>query len=245
MDERRSQLTNLVSGLARGALNLLLPISCAVCSTEGRFVCADCEPQLPRLERPYCVRCSDRGREPLCDWCAAAPPTVNGIRAPYVFEGAVRDLVHDLKYRNLRASAPELAGLMAECLRRNDLSSDVLAPVPLHRSAERLRGYNQSVLLCRELAKLTDIPMRARLLRRKRDTPTQVSMGSHDERRRNMVGAFECDADVRGSTVLVIDDVVTTGSTMSACADALKAAGAASVWGLALARQSGGASPGI
>ena len=114
MDERRSQLTNLVSGLARGALNLLLPISCAVCSTEGRFVCADCEPQLPRLERPYCVRCSDPGREPLCDWCAATPPTVNGIRAPYVFEGAVRDLVHDLKYRNLRASAPELAGLMAD-----------------------------------------------------------------------------------------------------------------------------------
>ena len=245
MDERRSQLTNLVSGLARGALNLLLPISCAVCSTEGRFVCADCEPQLPRLERPYCVRCSDPGREPLCDWCAATPPTVNGIRAPYVFEGAVRDLVHDLKYRNLRASAPELAGLMAECLWRNDLNPDVLAPVPLHRSAERLRGYNQSLLLCRELAKLTDIPMRARLLRRKRDTPPQVSMGSHDERRRNMVGAFECDADVRGSTVLVIDDVVTTGSTMSACADALKAAGAASVWGLALARQSGGASPGI
>ena len=238
----RKQLTTLVSGLARGALNLLLPISCAVCRTEGRFLCAGCELKLPRLERPYCIWCSDRGREPLCDWCAAAPPTVDGIRAPYVFEGAVRDLVHDLKYRNLRASAPELAGLMADCLRRNDLSSDVLAPVPLHRGAERLRGYNQSLLLCRELAKLADIPMRAGLLRRKRDTPPQVSMGSHDERRRNMVGAFECDADVRGLAVLVIDDVVTTGSTMSACADALKASGAASVWGLALARQTGGQS---
>ena len=223
-------------------LNLLLPISCAVCRTEGRFLCADCEPRLPRLERPYCTRCSDRGREPLCDWCAATPPTVNGIRAPYVFEGAVRDLVHDLKYRNLRASAAELARLMADCLRRNELSPDVLVPVPLHRSAERQRGYNQSKLLCKEMAKLTQIPMRAGLLRRERDTPPQVSMESHDKRRHNMVGAFECDTDVKGLAVLVIDDVVTTGSTMSACADALKKAGASSVWGLALARQTGGQS---
>ena len=236
MEERRKHLTKLVTGLGRGALNLLLPISCAVCRTEGRFVCEECEAKLPRLERPYCTRCGDRGREPLCDWCAATPPAVNGIRAPYVFEGAVRDLVHDLKYRNLRASAGELAGLMAGYLARNDLSPDVLVPVPLHRSAERHRGYNQSLLLCREMAKLTHIPMKAGLLRRGRDTPPQVSMESHDERRRNMVGAFECDADVRGLAVLVIDDVVTTGSTMSACADALKKAGAASVWGLALAR---------
>ena len=202
MDERRSQLTNLVSGLARGALNLLLPISCAVCSTEGRFVCADCEPQLPRLERPYCVRCSDRGREPLCDWCAATPPTVNGIRAPYVFEGAVRDIVHDLKYRNLRASAPELAGLMADCLRRNDLNFRRARAGTASQECRASAGIQPVVLLCRELGKLADIPMRAGLLRRKRDTPPQVSMGSHDERRRNMVGAFECDADVRGSGCL-------------------------------------------
>ena len=233
-------LTNLVSSLSRGMLNLLLPISCAVCRTEGRFLCADCEPKLPRLERPYCTRCGDRGREPFCDWCAATPPTVNGIRAPYLFRGVVREMVHDLKYRNVRACARELAGLMADCLQRNNLSPDVLVPVPLHRSAERQRGYNQSALLCRELERLTDIPMRAALLTRRRDTPAQVSMGSHDERRHNMVGAFECDADVGGLAVLVIDDVVTTGSTMFACADALKTAGAASVWGLAFARQTGG-----
>ena len=239
------QLTNLVSGLSRGVLNLLLPISCAVCRTEGRFLCAECEPSLPRLERPFCTRCGDRGREPFCDWCVSTPPNVNGVRAPYLFEGVVREMVHDLKYRNVRACAGELAGLMADCARRNNLSPDVLVPVPLHRSAERQRGYNQSALLCRELAKLTRIPMRTRSLTRKRDTPAQVSMGSHDERRHNMVGAFECGADVRGLAVLVIDDVVTTGSTMFACADALKAAGAASVWGLALARQTGGQSSSI
>lgn len=235
--------TAILSRVAGGALDLVLPISCAVCDTEGHYLCPDCEPKLPRLERPYCTRCADRGREPLCDVCAASPPAIDGIRAPYLFEGIVREMAYDLKYRNIRAAAPDLARLLADFLKSNRVPGDVLVPVPLHRSAERRRGYNQSQLLARELAKLTGLPLVGRALRRTRDTEPQVSMDSLNQRRTNIDGAFECVDGLPGRTVLLIDDVVTTGSTMSACAEALKASGAASVWGLALARQSSGQQP--
>ena len=117
------------------------------------------------------------------------------------------------------------------------MAADVLMPVPLHGSSERQRGYNQAELLARDLSKRTGLPLASRVIRRLRNTPPQVSVVSHDERRRAVRDAFECKLDVDGQRVLLIDDVVTSGSTMSACAAALKAGGARSVWGLALARQ--------
>ena len=235
--------TAILSRVAGGALDLVLPISCAVCDTEGHYLCPDCEPKLPKLERPYCTRCADRGQEPLCDACTARPPAIDGIRAPYLFEGIVREMAYDLKYRNIRAAAPDLAQLLADFLNTNRVPGDMLVPVPLHRSAERRRGYNQSKLLAREMAKLTGLQLAGHGLRRTRNTEPQVSMDSLDQRRTNMDGAFECVDGLAGRPILLINDVVTTGSTMSACAEALKASGAASVWGLALARQSSGQPP--
>ena len=115
--------------------------------------------------------------------------------------------------------------------------ADVLVAVPLHRSRERERGYNQSELLARAVSKETGIDFLFRALSRTRDTPPQVSITGHEERKRNLEGAFASTGDVSGLRVLLVDDVVTTGSTMSACASVLKAGGATRVWGLALARQ--------
>ena len=126
---------------------------------------------------------------------------------------------------------------MARHLDSARLSPDVIAPVPLHGRRERERGYNQSSLLAREVSRRAGIGS-AQALRRTRDTPSQTAM-SIEERRRNVDGAFECAGDVRGRRVLLVDDVVTTGATMSACAATLKAAGATRVWGLAFARQPG------
>ena len=140
-------------------------------------------------------------------------------------------------YRNLRAAAPELGRLMALYLEAQPIRAEVLVPVPLHRWRERERGYNQAELLARELSRHTDLPLDVDALRRNRNTPPQVSMRGHDDRSRAVRGAFECIGDVAGRRVLLIDDVVTSGSTMSACAAALKNAGARSAWGLSLARQ--------
>lgn len=231
-----SAALGLLSRLTGSALDLLYPPSCAVCGREGRFVCETCEPELPRLLAPYCMRCASPGREVYCRLCTATPPHFDGVTAPYVHRGPVRDLVHNLKYNNVRTSAPELGLLMAGHLASGSVQADVLAPVPLHSRRERNRGYNQSVLLARAVSEAMDIPLEERLLTRTRDTAPQVTMKSPEERRRNIEDAFECAGEVSGANVLLIDDVVTTGGTMSACAKPLKTAGAESVWGLSLAR---------
>ena len=222
--------------LASRGLDLLFPPECAVCSREGSFLCTDCEPSLPRLVQPYCRTCAEPDRAPVCSWCRAEAPAYERIRAPYRYTGPVRDMVHDLKYANIRALAPTLGGLLANYLGPQRFNADVLAPVPLHPRRERSRGYNQAQLLAREVSRRALIPMADDRLLRSIDTPPQVAMSGREERRQNIEDAFQCTRDATGLRVLLIDDVVTTGSTMSACASALKDAGAVSVFGLALAR---------
>ena len=230
-------MTTLLKRAADSILDLVFPRTCAVCQGEGSFLHEGCEKALPVLQQPYCRLCASPGAHTTCSWCQNFPPSYEAIAAPYLMDGAVRDLVHSLKYENLRASAPDMGRLMARNLARRQISADVLAPVPLHRRRERQRGYNQSLLLAREIAVATGVPARDGLLVRTLDTPPQVSMSGHEKRRRNIEGAFECAGDVSGLKVLLIDDVVTTGATMEACARPLKAAGARSVSGLAFARQ--------
>ena len=229
-----------VSGFSRAvdaALAFVFPATCAVCQSQGSFLHEDCESALPRLEMPFCSICARPGSAPICSRCEVEPPSYERIRAPYLMAGPVREMVYGLKYRNLRASVPELGRLLAIYLDSRPLPADLAVPVPLHKSRERERGYNQSVLLAREVSKHTGIPVGEDLLRRTRDTAPQVSLASPEERGRNIEGAFECAADVAGLRVLLVDDVVTTGSTMSACAAPLMEAEAAAVRGLALARQ--------
>ena len=166
-----------------------------------------------------------------------SPLSIRGIRAPYLMEGAVREAVHALKYRGVRAVAPALGEHMARWFEQTGVRGDLIVPVPLHKRRLRDRGYNQSSLLARELSKRTGLPVGEDVLERTRDTLPQVSLSSRVERARNVEGSFRCIGEVAGRKILLVDDVVTTGSTMSACASALSAAGAGSVWGLALARQ--------
>jgi ComF family protein len=152
-------------------------------------------------------------------------------------EGAIREAIHGFKYRGIRAAAPELGRLLANYLESSPLPGDVLVPVPLHRRRLRSRGYNQAALLARELGKLTGTPVNEKLLVRTNDTPPQVQTGGRLERARSVSGSFQCIGSADGLSVVLVDDVTTTGSTLSACASALKSAGAASVWGLALAKE--------
>ena len=220
------------------AVDLVLPPSCAACGRGGAFLCEPCESSLSRLERPYCTRCAHPGADRLCEACKASPPSFDGIRAVCLFEGAARQLVHSLKYGNFRAVAPDMARLLADIPGPRPVPGEVIVPVPLHPRRERTRGYNQSELLARTVGKRMGLPVRPGIVRRVRNTPPQVSIENYEERRSNIEGSFACPAGLSGESVLLMDDVVTTGSTMSACAAALKAAGARSVWGLAFARQS-------
>jgi ComF family protein len=144
--------------------------------------------------------------------------------------------VHHLKYRNGRALALPLGSIMATWCDAHALRADVIVPVPLHPDRLRERGYNQAALLARELERRVGLPVRESVLSRVRYTRSQMELDA-EARRRNVQGAFRCaDGRVRGQHVLLVDDVCTTGATIAACADALRAGGAARVEALTLAR---------
>ncbi len=222
------------------SVDLLFPKRCVGCDVEGAFLCGECHDDLPTLEPPYCFICSQPGdlMMRLCARCWERPLQIDGIRSPYRFEGAIRNAVHSLKYRNLRAMAPVLAGLLANFVVSQSIEADLLVPAPLHPRRERSRGYNQTLLLAKETGALLDVETSSDALRRVQNTPSQASVSSEDERLANVANAFQAEPDlVGGKRVMILDDVCTTGSTLEACSLALKAAGALSVQGLTLARE--------
>lgn len=150
----------------------------------------------------------------------------------------MRQSIHQLKYRNLRALAQPLAKLLHDYLVTNPVPGEILVPVPLHQKRLKERGYNQSRLLAQELGRLIKLPVVDDCLIRQRHAFPQTRASTVDERRSNVGGAFTCrDHRLRGKQVLLIDDVSTSGATLDACAVALKAGGATMVWGLVLARE--------
>ncbi|MDP3880512.1 MAG: double zinc ribbon domain-containing protein [Dehalococcoidales bacterium] len=221
------------------ALNLLFPQKCIGCGRGGAFICASCSISLPRLLPPLCPRC---GRpQPsgiLCPGCVSWQAAIDGIRSYLRFEGVARQMVYQLKYKNLRALSTVLAQFLSEYLLANSVPGEVLVPVPLHEKRLRERGYNQSGLLARELGKLTGLPVVNDCLIRQRHTAPQARTTTVADRYTNITGAFACcDRRLEGKKVLLIDDVATSGATLDAAAAALKAAGATAVWGLTLARE--------
>ena len=162
---------------------------------------------------------------------------IDGIRtAAYFEDNPLRSAIHDLKYRNHRAVVIILSEILADTYRRYSFCADVIIPVPLHHTRIKERGYNQSELLAKGLGDILGLPVNKSALQRTRRTKSQMTLGA-EERHTNVAGAFFCgDKRLVNQKVLLIDDVCTTGSTLDACAAALKQGGVTSVWGLTLAK---------
>jgi ComF family protein len=220
-------------------LDVLFPPRCVACGKQGAFLCPGCREAMPRTLPPRCPLCwQPERRGEACGRCARTRPAFAGARSLYLFQGPVREAVHALKYNHLSALARPLGELMAAYLKTEELPVDLVVPVPLFGRRQRLRGYNQSALLARELARLDGLPLAERGLSRRRDTPPQARSVDAEARRRNVAGAFAADGRrVEGRGVLLVDDVMTTGATLDACAQALRQGGAASVWALTFARE--------
>lgn len=224
-------------------LDWLLPPVCPATGQEvdaHGTVAADYWKSLRFIRAPFCGRCSmpfaaDLGDNLICAACLDHPPRFNRGRAALIYDDASRKLIlrfkHGDQLQAVRVLTPWLkdagADLLAAC--------DVIVPVPLHRWRLLSRRYNQSALLARALGRVSGKPVETGLLRRVRATPPQ-GFKKRDERIANVKGAFTVKGDLSGRTVLLIDDVFTTGATLNACADALLAAGAASVDVLSIAR---------
>ena len=224
--------------LKTSLLDLVFPLRCLRCGREGSLICPICCQHLPGVDLSICRYCGIPLKQGnLCASCAGHPLSINGIRSQFLFEGTIRQAVHQLKYKHLKAAAGPLGEQLAKFLRSQPLPADILIPVPLHPKRLRQRGYNQSSLIAVELSRLSGLPVADEVLLRQRDTAPQARTASAAERRNNVHGAFTCCRDLDNKRVLLIDDVCTTGATLDACATALRAAGAGSVWGLTVARE--------
>lgn len=225
--------------------DFLLPPQCLSCRervTEPASLCAGCWRALAFVTEPCCDRLGlpfafDPGEGIVSAAALANPPAWDRARAAVRFNEPSRRLVHDLKYRDRHEVAGLMARLMTVAGHSLMAESDFVVPVPLFRWRLWRRRYNQSALLASRLCRET-LPFRPDLLVRTRSTAAQVGL-DYRERKTNVRGAFEVPERLRGEiagrTVLLVDDVITSGATANACAGALRKAGAARINVLAFA----------
>jgi ComF family protein len=230
----------IVTQAGHAVLDLLLPRVCAICgrplaSLEPELVCGHCWLRARELPWPRCDRCGHpldtRRADTACKWCELLPPYIRASRSAYAVPGGTAgDIVHALKYHEWPAVARAMARRMATLRFPRDVEEErsALVPVPLARTRERERGYNQSAELARALGAAWSLPVRDDLLMRARSTATQTRL-TPGERHRNVSGAFRVTVErssLRGRHLVLVDDVVTTAATLNACAAALHAGGA-------------------
>lgn len=225
----------VLAATARRLLDLAFPPACAGCGREGYPICADCAPALRvRLELPAGVTIGLPAEmpEPLLqlEWCAP-------------FNGVVRRALHALKYGGEQRLAEPLGRAMADRWRRTGAGGDLVVPVPVHPDRARERGFDQAVLLAEVAARQLGLPM-AQLLERRHATVAQYRLGRRD-RAVNVRDAFgpvdtpphHLRATTEGRWAILVDDVVTTGATLAACARVLLDSGFMAVSGLTAARE--------
>jgi len=234
------------SHAARLALDIALPTLCVACRepVDGEGVCAQCWSKLSFIARPFCPKLGipfvyDPGPELLSMEAIANPPAYARARAAVRYDDVAKTLVHALKYQDRTDLAPAMGRWMARAGQELLAEADWLIPVPLHWRRAWHRRYNQSGALARAIERQSGVKVRGELLGRVRATEQQVGL-SRPQRASNVQGAFKVSADrqseVQGRRVVVIDDVLTSGATVDACARALLRAKAAQVDVLVFAR---------
>lgn len=226
--------------LWRGFVDWLTPPKCVACRadvTAGSSLCLSCWQKLQFIDEPVCEVLGtpfeyDQGEGALSPAAIAEPPPWDRARAAVAFDATSKHLVHLLKYKDMQEAGLAMANMMQGPGRRLLAECDVILPVPLYRWRLWRRRFNQAAVLARALARTSGKPFRHDVLLRQAPTRSQVGLTAA-ERHRNVRKAFvvpvEKQADIDGKRVLLVDDVRTTGATAAACAETLKAAGAAHV----------------
>jgi competence protein ComFC len=231
----------------RAFASLFYPTLCALCSQpvgEHEYLCANCSSKAPRIKAPFCSKCSEPFVGAItetfaCANCEHRTLHFEAAVCSYRSRGVVRQIIHAFKYQGQQHLRHPIGEWLSETLDDPRLSGrrfDMIVPVPLHPTRKRERGFNQAELLAELLSARACVPSR-NVLQRIRYTTTQTAF-DRAERMENLHDAFRLrkNAHVRGLRVLLIDDILTTGSTLSECARVLKASGALSVHAATAAR---------
>jgi ComF family protein len=221
------------------ALDWLYPPYCAGCGSPGSLWCQDCQTAShPISLHAICSRCGQslpKGRS-ICTACRDNPPQYTAMRSWATFTGPLRKAIHSLKYQQNMGLGIQLANHLNLLLDKLQWPVELITAVPLSRQRIAERGYNQSYLLARPIAFTHHIPFIPQAVKRIRNTPSQVGLNA-PERKKNVDGAFTANPEiVKNRTVLLVDDVATTGATLAASTQALLSAGAENVYALTLAR---------
>ncbi len=241
-------MLHLFKAIPNRLLDLCLPPRCLNCEVETRdplALCPTCWEALSFLHSPQCRCCglpftdSRQQQNTLCGRCIASPPPYTACRSALVYDEASKPVILRFKHADRTDSAALLAQWLYQAGTELLEASDLIIPVPLHRSRLLKRRYNQSALLASALSRKTGIPWKGNLLLRHRKTENQ-GLFSREGRQRNVAGAFNCPSRykevLQNKSVLLIDDVHTTGATAESCSKALLRAGAQKVRVLTVAR---------
>jgi ComF family protein len=218
-------------------LDWLYPPVCGGCQQPGYNWCPDCQQQVTPVPEPLCRTCGlPQKKAGICSVCEQEPPPYTALRSWVAFEGPIRSALHRLKYRRNMALGDALSRPMSKFAVSLNWPVDTVVAVPLGQKRMQERGYNQVALVARPLAALNGWEHRSGALVRARETRSQVGLTAV-ERLENMRDAFRSDPRlVAGRTILIVDDVATTGATLTACSRALLASGAKAVYALTIAR---------
>lgn len=222
-------------------LDIIFPKRCVGCGRIGRYFCSRCRLTVSviAVNEAVCPMCGrlaiDGGTHPRC----RTRYGLDGLTSFFRYKGVVQQAIKSMKYRLVSDLAGEMVSIVpGEMFRFLELSSkSIIVPVPLHVARERGRGFNQAEEIGRELAGILHIPMQTDMLRRTKHTTPQAGLSGKQERLANMKGVFAvAAARAKAMSVLLVDDVFTTGATLRSAAATLKRAGARTVWGVTLAR---------
>ncbi len=230
-------LPKLAQRLTRADLvEAVFPQRCLVCGRFGAALHDECLAEFPRAERPRCRVCWAPSRDLVCSRCEADDQHdgFTELRTPFRFTGDARRAVLEAKFRGVTALLPVLARATGESVEVS-WRPDVVLPIPLAASRERRRGFNQAALLAEGISEAIGVAVQSDRIRRVRSSEAQASLNAAD-RATNLLGAFEA-RDLRGCRVLLVDDVTTTGATLNEAARTVRAAGAATVFAVAVARE--------
>lgn len=227
--------------LWHNSLQSLCPL-CAQTLSGNRSLCPACELKLPYLLNP-CPGCGLPGKqsEALCLKCLKKPPPWQQMLAPLVYSGAVREALMAFKFQHDLSQGRWLAQVLAQAIQHQTHEQqapnqiDAIIPIPLYRSRLFERGFNQSLELAQHLSRELHIPVQAKALERQRDTPHQTGL-SLVERQRNLRLAFGAATNLKGQNIALLDDIITSGTTLTAASHCLLKAGAQSVTVWAVAR---------